>query len=119
MEYIFMLMEEFAHCNEYAWLLTLYKEGAHQRPVLKEMVAAGELGRINYIYSHRLNLGTIRTEEDVKQHAPSNGDWWRFVCHRICRIKPNPVVKGNRSQLRSVRGERHIRHPLMVHRAQE
>lgn len=32
---------------------------------LKEMVANGELGKINYIYSNRLNLGKLRTEEDV------------------------------------------------------
>ena len=32
---------------------------------LKEMASAGELGRINYIYSHRLNLGKIRREENI------------------------------------------------------
>jgi acetyltransferase-like isoleucine patch superfamily enzyme len=30
---------------------------------LKELAHSGELGRINYIYSHRLNLGKIRREE--------------------------------------------------------
>ena len=32
---------------------------------LKEMIVAGELGKINYIYSNRLNLGRLRTEENV------------------------------------------------------
>ena len=32
---------------------------------LKEMIANGELGKVNYIYSNRLNLGKVRTEEDV------------------------------------------------------
>lgn len=32
---------------------------------LKEIVDSGELGKINYIYSNRLNLGKIRTEENV------------------------------------------------------
>lgn len=32
---------------------------------LKRLIDEGELGRINYIYSNRLNLGKLRTEEDV------------------------------------------------------
>ena len=32
---------------------------------LKELVSSGDLGRINYIYSHRLNLGKIRREENA------------------------------------------------------
>ena len=32
---------------------------------LKELVRSGELGRINYIYSHRLNLGKIRRQENA------------------------------------------------------
>jgi len=31
---------------------------------LKELASKGELGRINYIHSHRLNLGKIRREEN-------------------------------------------------------
>jgi predicted dehydrogenase len=30
---------------------------------LREMIALGELGKINYIYSNRLNFGKVRTEE--------------------------------------------------------
>lgn len=44
---------------------------------LKELVAAGELGRINYIYSHRLNLGKIRREENIL---------WSFAPHDISMI---------------------------------
>ncbi len=44
---------------------------------LKEMVQAGELGRINYIYSHRLNLGKIRREENIL---------WSFAPHDISMI---------------------------------
>lgn len=44
---------------------------------LKEMASSGELGRINYIYSHRLNLGKIRREENI---------WWSFAPHDISMI---------------------------------
>lgn len=44
---------------------------------LKELAAAGELGRINYIYSHRLNLGKIRREENIL---------WSFAPHDISMI---------------------------------
>lgn len=44
---------------------------------IKEMVAKGLLGRINYIYSHRLNFGKIRREEDIL---------WSFAPHDISMI---------------------------------
>lgn len=44
---------------------------------LKEMIDAGELGRIRYIYSNRLNLGKIRTEENIL---------WSFAPHDISII---------------------------------
>jgi len=44
---------------------------------LKEMVAAGELGRLHYVYSNRLNLGKIRREETVL---------WSFAPHDISMI---------------------------------
>ena len=44
---------------------------------LKELAASGELGRINYIYSHRLNLGKIRREENIL---------WSFAPHDISMI---------------------------------
>jgi UDP-2-acetamido-3-amino-2,3-dideoxy-glucuronate N-acetyltransferase len=44
---------------------------------LKELAAAGEFGRIVNIYSHRLNMGKIRREEDVL---------WSFAPHDISMI---------------------------------
>lgn len=44
---------------------------------LKELVDAGELGKINYIYSSRLNLGKFRTEENIL---------WSFAPHDISVI---------------------------------
>ena len=41
---------------------------------LRELVAAGELGKIQYCYSNRLNLGRIRTEENAL---------WSFAPHDI------------------------------------
>jgi predicted dehydrogenase/acetyltransferase-like isoleucine patch superfamily enzyme len=44
---------------------------------LKELAASGQLGRINYIYSNRLNLGKIRREENIL---------WSFAPHDISMI---------------------------------
>jgi UDP-2-acetamido-3-amino-2,3-dideoxy-glucuronate N-acetyltransferase len=44
---------------------------------LKDLVDAGELGRIQYIYSNRLNLGRIRREENIL---------WSFAPHDISVI---------------------------------
>lgn len=44
---------------------------------LKELASAGELGKINYIYSQRLNLGKIRREENIL---------WSFAPHDISMI---------------------------------
>jgi UDP-2-acetamido-3-amino-2,3-dideoxy-glucuronate N-acetyltransferase len=44
---------------------------------LRELMGAGELGRINYIYSNRLNLGKIRREENIL---------WSFAPHDISMI---------------------------------
>jgi UDP-2-acetamido-3-amino-2,3-dideoxy-glucuronate N-acetyltransferase len=44
---------------------------------LKELVFSGQLGRISYIYSHRLNLGKIRREENIL---------WSFAPHDISMI---------------------------------
>ncbi|MFC2005857.1 Gfo/Idh/MocA family oxidoreductase [Chloroflexota bacterium] len=41
---------------------------------LKELVDNGELGKLNYIYSSRLNLGRFRTEENIL---------WSFAPHDI------------------------------------
>lgn len=44
---------------------------------LKEMVTTGQLGRINYIYSNRLNFGKIRREENIL---------WSFAPHDVSMI---------------------------------
>jgi UDP-2-acetamido-3-amino-2,3-dideoxy-glucuronate N-acetyltransferase len=44
---------------------------------LKEMVDSGKLGKIEYIYSNRLNLGKFRTEENIL---------WSFAPHDISAI---------------------------------
>lgn len=44
---------------------------------LKELIDAGDLGRIQYIYSNRLNLGKLRREENVL---------WSFAPHDISVI---------------------------------
>lgn len=32
---------------------------------IKELIDDGKIGKLHYIYSNRLNLGTVRTEENV------------------------------------------------------
>jgi predicted dehydrogenase len=44
---------------------------------LLELVAAGELGRVRYIYSNRLSLGKIRREENIL---------WSFAPHDVAII---------------------------------
>ena len=44
---------------------------------LKEIISNGELGKLNYIYSNRLNLGRFRTEENIL---------WSFAPHDISVI---------------------------------
>lgn len=41
---------------------------------IKEVIDSGKIGRLYYIYSNRLNLGTVRTEENV---------FWSFAPHDI------------------------------------
>jgi UDP-2-acetamido-3-amino-2,3-dideoxy-glucuronate N-acetyltransferase len=44
---------------------------------LRELVAAGELGRLTYVYSNRMSLGKFRAEENVL---------WSFAPHDISMI---------------------------------
>ena len=41
---------------------------------LKELIDQGELGQIRYLYSHQLNWGKFRTEENIL---------WSFAPHDI------------------------------------
>ena len=53
---------------------------------IKEMIDSGKIGKLEYIYSNRLNLGTVRTEENIL---------WSFAPHDISIfeffIGSNPV----------------------------
>ncbi len=41
---------------------------------IKELIVQGKIGRLQYIYSNRLNLGTVRTEENIL---------WSFAPHDV------------------------------------
>lgn len=45
---------------------------------IKEFIESGKLGKLQYIYSNRLNLGTVRTEENIL---------WSFAPHDISVIQ--------------------------------
>ena len=45
--------------------------------MLRELISSGELGKIQYIYSNRLNIGKLRTEENIL---------WSFAPHDISVI---------------------------------
>ena len=59
---------------------------------LKELVDAGKIGRLQYIYSNRLNFGTVRTEENIL---------WSFAPHDISIIQ---FLTGSKPQRVSARG---------------
>jgi UDP-2-acetamido-3-amino-2,3-dideoxy-glucuronate N-acetyltransferase len=63
---------------------------------LKEIINQGELGKINYIYSTRLNLGKIRTEENIL---------WSFAPHDISVILS---LLGEKPLEVSVHGESYL-----------
>jgi UDP-2-acetamido-3-amino-2,3-dideoxy-glucuronate N-acetyltransferase len=44
---------------------------------LRELIDSGELGKINYVYSNRLNFGKVRTEENAL---------WSFAPHDVAVI---------------------------------
>ena len=56
---------------------------------LKELIRHGEIGRLQYLYSNRLNLGTVRTHENIL---------WSFAPHDLSMFqdiigaKPTEVV---------------------------
>lgn len=44
---------------------------------LRELIESGELGKVNYVYSNRLNFGKVRTEENAL---------WSFAPHDVAVI---------------------------------
>src|SRR5262249_21067185 len=67
---------------------------------LRRLVRTGELGRIEYISSSRLNLGKLRTEEDIL---------WSFAPHDISAIvhllEENPMTVASQ-------GGSYLSHPI-------
>lgn len=45
--------------------------------VLRRMIASGELGRVYYVYSQRVNLGVVRQDENA---------WWSLASHDVSMI---------------------------------
>lgn len=51
---------------------------------IREMIDAGKVGRVQYVYSNRLNLGTIRTEENILwSFAPHDISIFQFLIDRM------------------------------------
>jgi predicted dehydrogenase len=63
---------------------------------LKEMVASGELGKIHYIYTQRVNLGVIRQDENAL---------WSFAPHDLSVIL---YLLGEQPIILSAHGESYI-----------
>jgi len=65
---------------------------------LKRLIRAGELGRLRYVFSSRLNLGKLRTEENIL---------WSFAPHDISAIlylldeMPSRIIANGGSYLNS------------------
>jgi UDP-2-acetamido-3-amino-2,3-dideoxy-glucuronate N-acetyltransferase len=68
--------------------------------VLREMLASGELGRIEYISSSRLNFGKLRTEEDIL---------WSFAPHDISAILH---LLGEMPSTVTAQGASYLNHPI-------
>jgi len=65
---------------------------------LKELVDAGELGEIHYLYSNRLNLGKVRKEENIL---------WSFAPHDISVIL---LLLGQLPESAATMGESYLQH---------
>lgn len=68
---------------------------------LKRLVSQGELGKIQYIYSSRLNLGKLRTEENIL---------WSFAPHDISVILQ---MLGEMPQRASAHGGSYLNPPIV------
>jgi len=67
---------------------------------LKNLVDAGDLGDIQYVYSNRLNLGKIRHEENIL---------WSFAPHDISVIL---LLVGAMPEWASTSGQHYLRHEV-------
>ena len=67
---------------------------------LQEVVRSGELGRVQYIYSNRLNLGKIRREENIL---------WSFAPHDVSVILG---LVGEMPQVVQAQGGNYLHHRI-------
>ena len=67
---------------------------------LKELVDAGELGELHYVYSNRVNLGKIRHEENIL---------WSFAPHDISVIL---LLLGALPEWASTSGQHYLQHDI-------
>ena len=67
---------------------------------LEEIAATGELGDIHYIYSHRLNLGKLRADENAL---------WSLGAHDVSVVLH---LAGEEPELVEARGESYMREPV-------
>ncbi|MBI2191365.1 MAG: Gfo/Idh/MocA family oxidoreductase [Planctomycetes bacterium] len=67
---------------------------------LRDMVARGEMGKLQYIYSNRLNLGRIRREENIL---------WSFAPHDISVIL---ALTGEFPEEVACRGGNYLHHQI-------
>jgi len=97
---------------------------------LKELIQKGELGRLQYIYSNRLNLGSVRQEENIL---------WSFAPHDVsifqhliqakpthveaigsCYLQPgvHDITMTNLKYANGINGHIHVSwlHPFKEHR---
>lgn len=59
---------------------------------IRDLIVSGELGEVQYVYSQRLNLGTVRSDENA---------WWSLAPHDIsvaCRLLGTPLSVQCRGQ---------------------
>jgi UDP-2-acetamido-3-amino-2,3-dideoxy-glucuronate N-acetyltransferase len=71
---------ELVHIARKKKLILMVGHILHYHPAilkLKEIISSAKLGRIQYIYSNRLNIGKLRTEENIL---------WSFAPHDISAI---------------------------------
>jgi UDP-2-acetamido-3-amino-2,3-dideoxy-glucuronate N-acetyltransferase len=67
---------------------------------LKELIDSGELGKIQYLYSNRLNIGKIRTEENIL---------WSFAPHDLSVIL---MLLGEMPQNVNATGGSYLQHHI-------
>ena len=67
---------------------------------LEQIVEAGELGDLHYIYSHRLNLGKLRSDENAL---------WSLGAHDVSVVLH---LAGEEPELVEARGESYMRPPV-------